>query len=138
MAEYRNPAVGGYYKITYDPDTGRPLSELNIALPLAGADIANRVIADLPLADAFAIKVNAKYNNLQILTHVFQWFFNNNNGDYVGRPDNAGMPTMQFYNGVQDTGNNTGLGAVITGTAFLFECQKRVTSWSPTECRRLA
>jgi hypothetical protein len=107
--QFVNPNTGGLYQFdgTFDSTTVRT----SLILPLAGAEIKGVVQADMPKADAFATKVLAKYTPLQVNLLAQQWFWNNYNGDYQGRPDNAGSKTCYRFNPVNDT---SGFGAVAT------------------------
>ncbi len=120
-AKLNNPKIGGVYQFRLDIGGGSAdPNEVNIVLPLAGAEVENIIRTDVDRAFAFASRVNAKYD---IATRVFlasngTWFWNAGAGDYVGRPDNAASPTVRLYNPVQDpvgeNAGNAGLGAVAT------------------------
>jgi hypothetical protein len=103
--------VGGLYQFdgTVDSTTVRT----SLILPLAGAEIEAVVSADMTNADAFATKVLAKYNPIQIQlkSNEQRWFWLNGAGDYQGRPDNANSKTCARFNPVNDS---TGFGAVAT------------------------
>ncbi|MBQ3316306.1 MAG: hypothetical protein IJG70_10185 [Kiritimatiellae bacterium] len=111
-ADFVNPKVGGVYHIgvTY---YGSPMSECNIVLPLAGAEVADLLAANIVQASNFVQKAKAKYSGRQCTSLRFgwKWFIKEGNGDYLGRPDNAASPTIWFYNQVSD---DTGMGAVAT------------------------
>jgi hypothetical protein len=110
--QFVNLNVGGLYQFdgTIDFTTVRT----SLILPLAGAEIKDVVSADMANADAFATKVLAKYNALEVNLWPFngiRWFYRNGAGDYLGRPDNSNSPTCARFNAVNDT---TGMGAVAT------------------------
>ena len=110
-ADFVNPKVGGVYHIgvTY---YGSPMSECNIVLPLAGAEIADLLAANIVQASNFVQKAIAKYSGRRCNSPRFgwKWFVKEGNGDYLGRPDNSLSPTVWCYNQVSDTG----MGAVAT------------------------
>lgn len=110
-----NPTDGGVYHLELDlgsPCASLPASEANVVLPLAGAEVKDIVAADLIRADAFAVRVLARYNLLErnLPTNGLRWFNNRGAGDYLGRPDHPSTPTVRLYNQVA----SGGLGAVAT------------------------
>ena len=115
-AVYRNPKKGGVYRFRATiSDGGHDLGscDANLVLPLAGAEMDAAVKADLAKADAFAAAVTSRYSprQLQYRKNWRRWFWDQHAGDYTGRPDNAGTPTVWFYNQVNDA---SGFGAVCT------------------------
>ena len=128
-AEIRNPPRGGLYKITYSPVMDVTESEVNIVLPLAGAEVKDIVKADLDRADIFAERVRDRYplgvaippfnpipGQQYTLADLFRWFYTHGAGDYLGRPNNSNSPTVRVYNQVQSDPNHVkfGMGAVAT------------------------
>lgn len=111
-AEFKNQKDGGYFRFVYAPSNAK-LTEVNVALPLAGAEISARVKKDLALADSFADRVLKKYNTFQINlpSNGLRWFYDGGAGDYLGRPNSDKSPTMRLYNQVNDA---DGMGAVVT------------------------
>ncbi|MBI4604929.1 MAG: hypothetical protein HY721_23455, partial [Planctomycetes bacterium] len=92
-ARFRSPKVGGVYKLKLEVEaSGRPTSEANLVLPLAGAEVKEIVKRDLARADDFAKGVLLKYTRAQILSRLFGWFYVR--GDYDGRPGPKD-PTLQ-------------------------------------------
>ena len=112
---YHNPKVGGVYRFRFRSSLigDGSISEANVVLPLAGAEMDSVMKSDLLLADAFVAKAMAKYtfDELHDPKNWLNWFWNNHAGDYTGRPDNAITPTVWAYNQVNDT---SGFGAVCT------------------------
>jgi hypothetical protein len=93
--------------------------EANLVLPLAAAEMNAQVQSDLVLADAFAVRVKAKYSPWSRCNpkNLEGWFITWNGGDYVGRPSNEESSAVWYYGQVA-TGNltdqNYGLGVVCT------------------------
>lgn len=122
-AVYRNPKKGGVYRfrLVVQNLSGREISfgEASFVLPLAGAEMDGVVQADLAKADIFAIAVRNKYPWLSRLKREYymKWFYWNNAGDYMGRPDSENTPSVWYYGQVDTVnpmGENFGLGAVCT------------------------
>ena len=114
--KFQNPSEGGVYRFTFDTGiSGVPVSEVNIVLPLAGAEVECVVGADIVRAEAFAKAVIAKYTWIerQYPWNGLRWFVNYGAGDYLGRPDNTLTPTVWAYNQI-NTSSKMGMGGVAT------------------------
>jgi hypothetical protein len=112
--KYQNPKLGGVYRFDFDLGlSGCAKSEANVILPLAGAEMDGVMQSDLPIANAFAAAVKARYNpnELQKFSNWRRWFWDSHAGDYTGRPDNPNTPTVWVYNQVNDV---SGFGVVCT------------------------
>ncbi|HMP83683.1 MAG TPA: lamin tail domain-containing protein [Verrucomicrobiota bacterium] len=109
--KYQNPTQGGVYRFEFTI-SGCDISEANVVLPLAGAEVDGIVSADIGRADSFATNVMARYSwwERQSIGNGMRWFFNGGAGDYLGRPNNSSWPTVWAYNQI-DAG---GMGAVAT------------------------
>jgi hypothetical protein len=104
--KYQNPKLGGVYRFDFDLGlSGCAKSEANVVLPLAGAEVDSIISADIGRANTFATTVIARYSYIQrqLPSNGLRWFYNNNAGDYLGRPDNANTPTVWVYNQVRTT-----------------------------------
>ncbi len=104
-AEFRNPTQGGVYRFR-GRYLGSPWCEGNVVLPLSGASVDQRIVADMALANEFANKVIAKFGSRGRYSakNGYDWFFASGRGDYLGRPDNSSSPTVWQYNQVDYTG----------------------------------
>ena len=113
--KFHSPTEGGVYKIQLDFGMDTP-SEVNIVLPLAGAEVKDVVKADIVRSDIFAAKVKQRYNFIQrqLPGNLFRWFWVSGAGDYLGRADNTDSKTVWMYNEIA----NSGLGSVYTWEGF--------------------
>ncbi len=111
-AEYRNPKVGGVYRFSVSCN-GSPATECNLVLPLSGASVDAVVQADLVAASNMVDFLCSSYSHRSRQWPWFgkKWFVTGGMGDYLGRVDCKGKPTVWCYNQVND---NTGMGAVAT------------------------
>ncbi len=119
-ATFRNPKKGGVYRFRLTVRCGGTdigFGEANLVLPLAGAEMKYRMESCLSSADDFINTVKSRfvtdyYRNTKNLEY---WFVDSNNGDFVGRPDNAANPSIWYYGQVSNVPDaNYRLGAVCT------------------------
>ncbi|MDD2600147.1 MAG: hypothetical protein PHO37_13135 [Kiritimatiellae bacterium] len=91
--------------------------EVNLVLPLAGAEMGSVLQANIPIADSFVARVKTKYSKRERRNgnNLERWFVTWNSGDYVGRPDNQNTPSVRYYGQISDAYDDTnGLGAICT------------------------
>lgn len=69
-----------------------------ILLPLAGAEVKDRIKADMAKADIWAQKVNAKYKGIPGLFQKYKKAFKLFNIDYTGCPANPLAPSCSRFN----------------------------------------
>ncbi|MCL1920893.1 MAG: hypothetical protein FWG50_07415 [Kiritimatiellaeota bacterium] len=102
--DYVNPKEGGVYRFKFELDGFQP-TEFCVVLPLAGASVDDIMEADLVRAQAFATHLKANYSKVsrQLPWNGARWFSRGSTGDYSGRPDNEGNPTVWTYNQVNST-----------------------------------
>lgn len=108
QATFSNPTLGGVYY--FDFSASGQFALLNLALPLAGAEIKEIVRADLARCDQFAQTALSRLDRANIIAHALDWFWVAGNGDYLGRPDHPDTPTLRRYNRMDSSGR----GAVAT------------------------
>ncbi|MDD2599808.1 MAG: hypothetical protein PHO37_11365 [Kiritimatiellae bacterium] len=119
-AVYRNPKEGGVYRFrVHALNNGIPVSygEVNLVLPLAGAEMGSVLQVNIPMADSFVARVKTKYIKRDYMKRkqLDNWFVTWKSGDYVGRPDNQNTPSVWYYGQISDAYDDTGgLGAICT------------------------
>jgi hypothetical protein len=122
IAAYKHPKKGGVYRFRFtvgEGGTNGAFGEASVVLPLAGAEMDDIMKADLVRADAFAQWATNKYTLRRRTDTAFlnKYFYDNNTGDYVGRPDNSNSPMVWYYGQVATSGlsgDMYGLGCVCT------------------------
>ena len=133
--ELRNPKAGGVYHIASCFD-GSPTNECNIVLPLAGAEMVDVLRGDLDEADGFVSRSKSTFPRRWYTRALFasKWFTWDKYGYYRGRPDNAGRPTVYYYNQVDD---DNGKGAVGTLLGIPIHVEKLSNLIAGYACEKL-
>jgi len=99
LAELRSATVGGLYKVGYRATPNRPVTEVNVYLPLAGAEVSDRIARDLIATNEFVRQARQRYGPIIDPLLLWRWFWQM--GDYLGRPDTIpGSTSWSPYNGV--------------------------------------
>jgi len=107
--------TGGVYQLSYDYPQSPALSNANVVLPLAGAEIAGQVYTDLVMATAFGELVQIDFGPIGPgWSDFYRWFYYAGSGDYWGTPQGCGyedsrqnlalMYSPQEFNKQRNTG----------------------------------